>query len=198
MANNESRRPHNWFYNHVSGRWELRGNLQGSPLMSVGEDGFNAFARTGTLANINVGTLAVARAVAVAGQGSIANLNTTTGTITNLNVGSTLDINRLIIGDVGVGGAAALSYLQAMVGTIALTAIGTGAVAVATVSGVGSSRIAVMDKIFVLPRAALSGVALGGVHIPTTNVINVYVVNPSSVGGGSLPAVGLDILHFRT
>ena len=123
-----------------------------------------------------------------------AGLNTfeKTATIANVNVGSTLTVNNLV-----AGGGGAVSFMDKIVGSIALAAIGTAGVAVATVAGLGSASIAVGDIVSVNPKAAISGIGLAGVHVPTTNVVNVYVVNPSDTGGGSLPAVGVDVLVAR-
>ena len=74
--------------------------------------------------------------------------------------------------------------------------IGTGAVAVGTVTGV--TGIAVGDLIHVMPKAALAGnIGFVGAYIPTTNTVNIYVANTKSDSAGSLVDVGVDLLHMR-
>jgi len=126
------------------------------------------------------------------------NLFGKTATIANINVGTLATLCNVSATSVTVGAdGGAVTKIDKIVGTIALAAIGTGSVAVATITGLGSAGIAVADCVWVNPKAALSGVGLTGVHVPTTNVVNVYVSNPSDQGGGSLPVVGCDVLVIR-
>ena len=128
------------------------------------------------MATIQVGTLATLQATVIVGIGSIADSR----------------IQRTLI-----GGGATLSLVTKLTGTLALAAIGTGAMAVATVTGMGSAGVAVGDLIFGNPKAALSRIGLVGWFVPTTNVVNAYIMNPSDQGGGSLPAVGVDLTQIR-
>lgn len=148
---------------------------------------------TGSIENLNVPTLATLQALNTAGQGSIANLNTTTGTITTLNA-----VNIAKVARAQIGGGGTISYMAKFTGTIALAAVGTMTVGVATVSNLGSSGIAVGDQVVITPKAAISGVLLGLGWIPTTNVVIVPVSNAAIDSAGSLPAVGVDILVTRT
>lgn len=168
---------------------------------------------TGTIRNLTVPTLASLRAIDVAGVGSLATANLTnvimtTGTLTNINVGTLLAVQNENVGGIGshasariaqmkVGGGGTLTYFDCFTGTIALSAVGTNTVTVATISGLGSAGIAVGDLILVNAKAAIAGVMMGQGWIPTTNVVVVPVVNPSDIGGGSLPAVGVDVFVTR-
>ena len=88
MGNDESRRPHNWFYNHVSGRWELRSGKQGAPAMSIEEAGFNIHGRTGTLGAIDVLNVANLGQARVGGGGNISLIKKFTGTLPATTVGT--------------------------------------------------------------------------------------------------------------
>lgn len=93
--------------------------------------------------------------------------------------------------------SATVTRLLSFVGSsAALSAVGTATTAIATITA--ATGVAVGDKVFGNPRVALGGdLGLGGFHVPTTNVINALITNPSPDGGGSLPARGWDITVVR-
>ncbi len=92
-------------------------------------------------------------------------------------------------------GAQAVSAFKKHTGTIALSAIVTNTVGVATVTGL--SGIAVGDLVFVVPKSAIAGKTLGQAVVATTNTVNVYVNNPNISSAGSLAAVGVDVFQVR-
>jgi hypothetical protein len=183
MSNNETRRPQPWFYNGAAGRWELRGRQKGEPVAWADE---NQFYVRGTLAYdaLSVGTQATIRDVVIANTGSIANLTTTNGLLNNTKLGAT-------------GGT--ISVLLGLTGTLpGITGIGSGGVAVATMTGVASAGVAAGDIIFGVPKAALGGhTGIVGWHVPTTNVINAYIANTKPDSEGSFVPVGVDVAALR-
>ena len=59
-----------------------------------------------------------------------------------------------------------------------------------------ATGLKVGDKVFANPKVALSSTFLAGFHIPTTNCLNFYAINPAGVG--SLAAMGWDVFAVRT
>jgi len=170
----------------------------------------------GTIQNLNVGTLATLRSTNVAGVASLANAqiaagaavltNVTIGTLASvrgLNVNTQGSVQNLNVGTLAtlqaanIGAGDTLSKIGFLSGTLGgIAAVGTSAIAVGTVTGM--TGLAVGDKVFGLPKSALAGnIGIAGFHVPTTNVLNAYVINPDPVTAGSLPSVGLDVLYIR-
>jgi hypothetical protein len=151
----------NFFWDSKNRSWTFRGS-NGNPAAYIYDGGFVFPEKTGTIANVNVGTLAT--------------LNTTK-----------------------IGGGTTITKVAKHTGTIALAAIGTSAIAVATVSGLGSANIAVGDLIFYTLKGAATAASVfaGKAYIPTTNVVCIDVGNTLDTGGGSLPAVGVDIVQIK-
>lgn len=148
----------------------------------------------GSIQDVNVGTLATLQAINTGGQGSIANLNTTTGTITTLNAVNVAKLTR-----VQVGGGGTISYMAKFTGTIPLTNVPTAGAAVATMTGVGSSGIAVGDLLsYNLKAASIAGIGIVSCIVPTTNVVVFKVLNPAIDTAGSQPPVGVDVMVTRT
>ena len=164
----ESRRPHNWFWNSVASRWELRGIAKGEPIAYANDLGL------GVPQNLQVGQVAT--------------------------IGRTLNVGTLaVIQQIRVGVGATLAWIEKVIGTTpAVSAIGSGAVTTVTLTNFASLGIAVGDKVFCNPKQALAGhIAFGGAHIPTTNVINIYLGNTKPDSAGSAPAIGWDALLIR-
>ena len=171
----ESRKP-TMAWNPRAGRWEFWVRDKSGPIVTIDGNGLSVARGSLSYNQLTVGSLLSGNTLNIGGIGSIADAR----------------VQRLILG----GGT--ISLLKKFTGTIALTAVGTGSVAVATISGQGSAGIAVGDLVFGNPKAALSGVGIAGFYVPTTNVVNVYISNPNSQGGGSLPATGIDIYVQRS
>lgn len=92
-----------------------------------------------------------------------------------------------------IGGGAQINKVHKFVGTnLALTAVGTGAVAIATMLG---AVCAVGDSVFASPKADVSArhVGLAGLRVPTTNVINMLLQNSKPDSAGSYPGTGWDV-----
>ena len=170
----ESRKPV-FAWNPRNKRFEWWVSDKTQPIAYIDGNGLTVNKGSLSYSSLTVGTLTTTRTLNVTTVGSIAQVRAT----------------NLILG----GGT--ISLITKVTGTIVLAAVGTNAVAVATVTGLGSAAIAVGDMVTVTPRAAITGVLLGLGWIPTTNVVIVPVCNPSGVGGGSLPAVGVDVLITR-
>jgi len=104
-----------------------------------------------------------------------------------------IDSPSVVVGDGG-----ALTLINKLTGTLgAIAAVGSGATAVGTITGM--TGVAIGDVIFGTPKAALAGnIGLGGFYVPTTNVVNAYVQNTKPDSAGSLISVGIDILQIRT
>ncbi len=212
----ESKRPLGGLWNPRSRRWEWWVGDKSGPIVTIDGNGVQVNAGSlaysalaigslmssdtlnvggqGSIQNLNVPTLATLRAIVVGAQGSIQNLNVPTlATLRAINVAGVGSIASADIPTLKVGaGGGALTLRMKVTGTISLAAVGTCGVGVATMTGIGSSGIAVGDLVTVTPKAAISGVGFVGAYIPTTNVVNVYVVNPDILSAGSLPAVGID------
>ena len=97
-------------------------------------------------------------------------------------------------GDGGTG----IKKMGLITGTIgALTAVGTGLVSIGTVTNM--TGLAIGDKVFVTPKAAIAGnIGLVGAYIPTTNTLNVLLANTKQNSAGSFVAKGVDVIYFRT
>lgn len=195
-------KPVGWWWNPRAKRWEIRGKTA-TPLAYINESGLTSVTDnyiaedyavtsmasltaaniisgilgTGTITNLNVGTLATLRTANIAGQASLG--------LANLAV-------------LQVAGGATISYMKKATGTIALAAVGTMTTAVATVTGMGSVGIAVGDIVTFNPKAAVTGVLLGNAICPSINNVNITVLNPAIDSAGSLPAVGVDVFWTRS
>ena len=103
------------------------------------------------------------------------------------------------VGTLRIAAGDNVSRLFSAIGTSpAVAAIGSASTVVATLTGMGSIGAAVGDKVFGNPKQALAGhIAFGGLHIPTTNVLNVYLANTKPDSAGSAPAIGWDVVIYR-
>ena len=211
-----SQKPHNWFWNSVTSRWELRGRGQGAPVAwadEIGIGGANArFSTAGSFAAANIAAFTSAAAVITSGTltnanvpstatlqtAVVANARITTGTITNANVGTLATIQKASVAQLVVGGQTVTSILEASGTFPGLTAVGTEGVGVATMTGVASLGVLAGDVVFGVPKGALAAnIGFSHFYVPTTNVINIYVVNNSQASAGSQPAVGVDVVAMR-
>lgn len=169
----------------------------------------SALITTGTITNANVGSTATIQALTTAGLSTLTSALITTGTATNVNVGTLATIRSFSttgvgsIGDaqiagltVGASGTKLLNLLK-FTGTIAgIAAIGSGAVAVGTVTGM---TVTTGDSIFVTPKVTLTGhVGIVGALCPSTNTVNVFIANHKPDSAGSLPDTGVDVWVFRS
>jgi len=116
-----------------------------------------------------------------------------TATLPNVNVGTLLTAAGIKVAN------ETFTFMRKITGTMpAITAVGTATVAVATITGVASGAIAVGDIVTGVPKVAMAGkLGLAGFHIPTTNVVNAYVINPAVDSAGSLTARGIDLFITR-
>ena len=99
-----------------------------------------------------------------------------------------------------VGGGGTLGLITRLSGTIpGISAIGSGAVAVATITGQASAGIAVGDLIFGMPRAAIGGnTGIVAYIVPTTNLVNAHIANTKPDSAGSFVSVGVNLLQIRS
>ena len=98
-----------------------------------------------------------------------------------------------------IGSGTQLDFILGFTGSSALlTAIGTGAIAVGTITN--ATGLAVGDKVFGTPKTNFAGGHVGpaGFFVPTANVLNVFLQNSKPDSAGSFPAVGWDIVAVRT
>ena len=118
-----------------------------------------------------------------------------TGTISALDVGSLADLQG-----VKIGGEDTITWFNKHIGTLTgIAAIGSGGVALGTITGVASLAVAAGDVVFGCPKADRSAghVNLQGFYVPTTNVINAYLQNSKSDSAGSYPSTGIDLFIVR-
>ena len=121
--------------------------------------------------------------------------------VADLHVGTqatirNLDINQILkVGDDGTD----IAKILLLIGTLpAIAAVGSGATAVATITGVASAGIAVGDRVTGQPLAAFAGhLGLGGFFVPTTNVVNAYIQNTKPDSAGSLIPKGIALTVIR-
>jgi|SRR3990167_224065 len=146
----------NLWFNSRDNRWEVR-DKYGDAIAYFYSGGIVAPGKTGTLADLNIGTLATLRTAAIGGGTTITKIVKFSGTLTGI------------------------------------TSVGTTAVAVGTVTG---ATVAVGDTVFGVPKADRSAghVILGEFYVPTTNVVNVMLMNPRVDSAGSYPSTGVDMV----
>lgn len=213
----------NWFYSARDNKWVLlgKGGTQVAAFHDSGlvEANTAVLVRgTGTLENLNVGTLATLQRALVQTQATIQNLNVGTlatlrallvnaqGTVQNLNVGTLatlravnvtgegsiagLDVGTLnVSGRFRVGGGTRFTGLDRIVGTTeGIAAIGT----LQSVWGTFAGSLHTVDNtsmIFASPRSNIAGnLAFGPFRCPTTGLVNVLIGNLNLNSAGSLPA----------
>lgn len=111
-----------------------------------------------------------------------------TAVVTDLQVGAT--------GDTFTKMYKFVATLSAAV-AVASGALGVGTLQSLTGSGVGCAELAVGDYVMGVPKTALASVIVGGFRVPTTNTLNVYLHTVGEDAGGSLAAIGFDVVAFR-
>lgn len=96
------------------------------------------------------------------------------------------------------GSGTAITKMGVLTGTLLpLAAVGTGLAALSTISNM--TGLAIGDKVSLTFKAAVGGnLLIGNPHIPTTNTLCVYVLNPVQNSAGSLVAVGVDVKYDRS
>lgn len=171
-------RPLSWCWSPARKAWILTGRT-GRVVAAVDENGWNGWISTVTQDDTTVGSTALIQAAAIAGVASLADA----------------EITSLV-----VAGGGAITKIMKVSGTLPLiTAVGTCAVAVSTMSAVASAGVAVGDLVFVRAKSAIGGhIFMGGAYVPTTNVINFLVANVKPESAGSFVAVGADALVIRS
>ena len=107
---------------------------------------------------------------------------------------------KAFINETGLGAPNIFGFIGS---NAAITAVGTLAIAVGTISIAGTvnaSGVAMGDKIFGVPKADRSGGHVGvvGFYVPTTNTLNVWLQNSKADSAGSFPATGWDVIAFRS
>ena len=117
-----------------------------------------------------------------------------TGTLSNANIGTLATLEKARIGGLHY----LTGVLKATGTTPGVSSIGSAAVTTVTLTNVASLGLAVGDLILANPKQALAGhIAYGGAHVPTTNVVNIYLANTKPDSAGSAPAIGWDIMMLR-
>jgi hypothetical protein len=101
-------------------------------------------------------------------------------------------------GALSAGGGTSITKMGVLTGTLLpITAVGTATTAIGTVSNM--TGLAIGDKVFVTPKAAIGGgLVVGNPVIPTTNTLNLTIQHSDPVNAGSLVAVGFDVTYMRT
>lgn len=108
-----------------------------------------------------------------------------------LNVASLSTLQAVKVGD-----GQQVDYIRKATGTIAeISAIGTGAIAIGTITGIASLGVAVGDVVFGNLKADRSGghVGLAGIYVADVNLIKVFLQNSMPNSAGSFPHTGIDI-----
>ena len=106
-----------------------------------------------------------------------------------------LGATKLKVGDSG----SQVSQVLGFTGTnAAITAVGSGAIAVGTITN--AMGIAAGDKIFGAMKADRSAghVGVAGFYVPINNVLNVFLQNSKPDSAGSFPATGWDTVALRS
>ena len=165
-------------YNVESHRWEIKG-YDDEVKAAVGETTIQLFkgvvaAVTATIQNLNIGTLATLRAINSAGVGTLGNVQAQ---------------------DLTLAAGTKITLFSSIVGTTPATTVGTGGFAVATMSGM--ENIAITDKVYANPKAALSA-GLSDLQVAGAGNVQVRFVNPSPAAAVSQAAVGWDVLAIRS
>lgn len=91
-----------------------------------------------------------------------------------------------------------MGQIRKLTGTLPATNVGSAAGAVVTITGM--TGLAIGDMVFITPKVAFTdaNLGIGAVRIPTTNTLNVTLINHRAATAGSTAAIGVDVLAFRS